>query len=181
MQYIYILMGIALTALCWGSYGPLFHEGQHALAGERLKPLICVGLAYLAVGVILPCILLAMQGELWTNWTVSGFIWSFAAGTAGAIGALGIIIAMTNGGAPWLVMPLVFGLAPIVTTFISLSSKGLWSSASPLFFAGIILVLAGAVTVLLTAPKAKPAAKHDTHATTAAKADTSAAAPEHTQ
>lgn len=176
MSFIYVLAGIALTALCWGSYGPLFHEGQHHLGNERLKPLICVGLAYLVVGVILPVALLAMQGKLWTAWTFSGFSWSFAAGTAGAIGALGIIIAMTNGGKPWLVMPLVFGLAPIVTTFISLSSKGLWNQAHPLFFAGIIVVTAGAVTVLLTAPKGHPAVKPEAQAK--APADNHATAPQ---
>ena len=87
---------------------------------------------------------------------------------------------MTNGGKPWLVMPLVFGLAPIVTTFISLSSKGLWNQAHPLFFAGIIVVTAGAVTVLLTAPKGHPAVKPEAQAKTPADNHATAPQPEKT-
>ncbi|MEX0793891.1 MAG: hypothetical protein WD045_12200 [Pirellulaceae bacterium] len=151
---LFVLGGIAMTALCWGSYGAVLHEGQTHLSNEKLKPLICVGLAYLVVAVIGPSIILFTRGELTTNWTFSGFTWSFAAGTAGTFGALGIIIALTNGGKPWFVMPLVFGCAPVVITFISMYRYNLWGSASPMFFAGIILVVAGAVTVLLFAPSA---------------------------
>lgn len=152
---IFALSGIVMTALCWGSYGALLHEGQGQLGNERLKPLICVGLAYLVVGVILPAAYLFTQGQLFTTWTMGGFVWSFAAGTAGTIGALGISIAMANGGKPQVVMPLVFGGAPLVITIISMTRYKLWGEASPVFFAGVILVIAGAVTVLLFAPAPK--------------------------
>jgi hypothetical protein len=29
---------IALTACCWGSYGPVLHKGQMKMAGSRLRP-----------------------------------------------------------------------------------------------------------------------------------------------
>ena len=47
------LPGIALTIVCWGAYGSVLHRGQ-ALLGDRLKPLMCVGLAYVIFAIILP-------------------------------------------------------------------------------------------------------------------------------
>ena len=152
-QFLLIIAGIALTALSWGSYGPVLHEGQAQL-NDKIKPLICVGLAYLVVAVIIPSAILVSQGKFAEGWSFGGFTWSFAAGTAGTFGAFGIILALTSGGKPWYVMPLVFGFAPVVTTFISLFTKNLWSQAHPIFYAGLILVVAGAVTVLMFAPKA---------------------------
>ncbi len=173
MQFIYVLCGIALTALSWGSYGPVLHEGQHHLANDRIKPLICVGLAYLVVAVIIPSAILLAQGKFSGDWSFLGFTWSFAAGTAGTFGAFGIILALTNGGKPWVVMPLVFGFAPVVTTFISLFTKNLWSQANPIFYAGLIMVVAGAVTVLIFQPKVAPPAKADHAAKEVSKPDTS--------
>lgn len=176
MNYIYILCGIALTALCWGSYGPVLHEGQALLGRSPFKALICVGAAYFLVGIVVPVAILAMQNNLMSQWTFGGITWAMAAGCAGALGALGIILALTNGGPPWLVMPLVFGCAPVITTVVSLTSKGLWDEANPLFFAGIILVVAGAATVLLTAPRGhKPAADHAKAAETQSAEESSSA------
>jgi hypothetical protein len=95
----------------------------------------------------------------WTN--PVGTFWSLAGGAAGAIGALGIIMAFNFGGKPIYVMPLVFGLAPVINTFTTIiSSQISLASASPLFYAGLIIVAVGAVTVLVFAPKpGKPAAK----------------------
>ena len=56
------------------------------------------------------------EGRLDAN----GIIWSFAGGAVGAIGALGIILAMTFGGHPIYVMPLVFGGAPVVNAFLTI-------------------------------------------------------------
>lgn len=155
-SFLFMIAGIALTALSWGSYGPVLHEGQHHLGNDRIKPLICVGLAYLVVAVVIPSAILIAQGKFWTDWTFTGFSWSFAAGTAGTFGAFGIILALTNGGKPWVVMPLVFGFAPVVTTVISLVSKNLWNQAGPVFYAGLIMVVAGAVTVLVFQPRPAP-------------------------
>ncbi len=154
------LPGVGLTILCWGAYGTLLHKGQHDLAGSRLKPLICVGLAYLVIAVVVPGILLAMQGKLQGDWSFSGISWALAAGAAGAFGALGIVLALTAGGKPTYVMPLVFGGAPIINVVVAMYfAKIPWKDVNPVFFAGLIMVGAGAVTVLVFAPKAKPAAK----------------------
>jgi len=151
------LPGVALTILCWGVYGSVLHKGQHDLGGSRLKPLICVGLAYFVIAIVLPCILLAIQGKLQGDWSFSGISWALAAGAAGALGALGIILALTAGGKPTYVMPLVFGGAPIINVVVSMYfAKIPWREINPVFYAGLIMVGAGAVTVLVFAPKKKP-------------------------
>ncbi len=149
------LPGVALTIICWGAYGSVLHKGQHDLDGSRLKPLICVGMAYFIIAIILPVVLLAMQGKLGGGWSASGISWSLAAGAAGALGALGIILALTSGGSPVYVMPLVFGCAPIVNVAVSMYfAKIPWANVSPWFLAGLILVSVGAVTVLVFQPRA---------------------------
>ena len=154
---LYVVPAIALTAICWGVYGPVLHRGQATMAtpGDKMRPFLCVGIAYFVIAVIIPVLML--RGGLAHGWTFTGTVWSLAAGAAGAIGALGIVIALTQGGAPSVVMPLVFGFAPVVNTFFTIYMSGRWSDTSPLFFAGLILVVVGAVTVLITAPK--PAGK----------------------
>jgi hypothetical protein len=50
-------------------------------------------------------------------------------------------------------MPLVFGGAPVVNTFFTITTRGQWDQISPFFWAGLILVIAGAVMVLVLAPR----------------------------
>jgi hypothetical protein len=153
-EVLYSLPGIGLTVICWGMYGSVLHKGQHYLAGNRLKPLICVGIAYFFVAIIVPVLILAASGKLRGDWSFSGVSWSLAAGLAGALGALGIILALTAGGKPIYVMPLVFGGAPVVNVFVSMYFAGIsWRELSPLFLAGMILVAVGAVTVLVFQPR----------------------------
>ena len=147
------LAATLLTICCWGVYGPVLHRGQAAMGGGRLKPLICVGLAYFAIAVVVPVAMLNMLGEA-GHWTFRGVVWSLAGGAAGAIGALGIILAFNFGGKPAYVMPLVFGCAPVVNAFITMYWAGTWSEMRPAFLAGLILVGMGAMMVLYFAPKA---------------------------
>jgi hypothetical protein len=53
-------------------------------------------------------------------------------------------------------MPLVFGCAPVVNTFISIARAQQLSSISPFFYAGLIVVIAGSVSVLVFAPRGAP-------------------------
>ena len=150
-----VILFTLMTALCWGIYGPTLHKGQMAMAGSRLRPFLCVGIAYFLIAVLVPYLLLAGWPSLDPGqWTVSGTIWSLMGGAAGAIGALGIILAFNFGGKPIYVMPLVFGGAPVVNTLVVLTRTGAVNQIGPLFIAGLILVAAGAVTVLLFAPRA---------------------------
>ncbi len=79
------LFFVAVTALCWGTYGPLLHRGQAAMSGSRLRPFICVGLSYFVVAIVFPAMLLLKSDEPFT-FPVAGTLWSLAAGTMGALG-----------------------------------------------------------------------------------------------
>jgi hypothetical protein len=158
MDMALVAVSIAVTALSWGVYGPVLHWGQAAMGGSRMRPLMCVGLAYFVIAVLVPVVVL-QAGEP-GQWTTSGTLWSLAGGAAGAIGALGIILAFNYGGKPLYVMPLVFGGAPVVNTFTTMIAKPVSAPISPIFYAGLIIVAVGAVVVLVFAPKGghKPAA-----------------------
>jgi hypothetical protein len=148
-----VAFSVFATALAWGVYGPVLHKGQAAMGNSKLRPLICVGVSYFLIAVLVPLAVISASPEPGAVWTVSGTFWSLMAGSAGALGALGIIMAFNFGGKPIFVMPLVFGGAPVVNTFYTLAAKGTAETPSPLFFAGLILVTVGAVTVLIFSPK----------------------------
>jgi len=152
---ILIAASIALTAISWGSYGPVLHKGQAAMQGSRLRPLICVGMAYFLIAVIVPGLVMTVVTEP-GQFNFGGSMWSLAGGAAGAIGALGIILAFNSGGKPIFVMPLVFGGAPVINTFTTVFENKQFDQIGPLFYAALLVVMAGAVTVLIFAPKGKP-------------------------
>ena len=153
------LLSIALTIVSWGAYGPTLHKGQAAMQNSRLRPLVCVGLAYFAVAVIVPNILLTGWSENSHYSHVFGTMWSLLAGAAGAIGALGVIMAFNFGGKPVYVMPLIFGGAPVVHTLFSAATKGMLGDLSPMFLAGLMVVIAGSAMVLVFAPRGMPPKK----------------------
>jgi drug/metabolite transporter (DMT)-like permease len=154
-DFIAATLFIVLTAICWGAYGPALHKGQVAMLGSRLRPLICVGLAYFLIGVLVPLPLLSSL-EPNASFNLTGMLWSLGGGAAGALGALGIIMAFTYGGKPVYVMPLVFGCAPVVNAFTEIIGKSMYNDIGPLFYAGLIIVVVGAVVVLVFAPKGAP-------------------------
>jgi hypothetical protein len=157
VEFVQVLLFVALTALCWGSYGPLLHKGQMLMQNSRMRPFICVGVAYCVVAILLPFLLRSAMGDH-GHLTWNGGLWSLMGGIAGALGSLGVILAFTFGGKPLYVMPLVFGGAPVVNTFISIAMAKDRSAISPFFYAGLIVVVAGAVSVLVFAPRGKPPA-----------------------
>ena len=146
------VFSIALAIASWGAYGPVLHKGQAAMHHSRLRPLICVGLAYFVIAVIVPYFFLGEMGEA-STYKSAGTLWSLLGGTFGAVGALGIIMAFNSGGKPVFVMPLVFGGAPVINTLVSISSTHQWSNVNPFFWAGLILVVVGAAMVLAMAPR----------------------------
>jgi hypothetical protein len=166
-----MVLSIAMTALCWGVYGPVLHWGQHDMGGGRLRTFICVGIAYFLVAIVVPVIFMAISGwEMEDRYRAnfSGVAWSLIGGALGAVGALGIILAFTHSPfkslSPMIVMPLVFGLAPVVNVLFTMymnRNKGL-EAINPFFAAGLLLTVVGAATVLIFAPKVAP--KTDDHA-----------------
>jgi hypothetical protein len=163
-KFALVIASIATTALCWGVYGPVLHWGQAGMGGARLRPFMGVGIAYFLIAIVVPMLLvygLKQESDTKFQWTTSGVIWSLAGGAAGAIGALGIIMAFNFGGKPDYVMPLVFGFAPVVNTLFTMYFNQTWKNISimqgSIYGAGLIMVAVGAVLVLTAAPKGKPA------------------------
>jgi hypothetical protein len=143
---------VAGAVLSWGAYGALLHQGQVAL-GNPLKALLCVGVAYFLIGVLVPVGGLSAQGQL-SNFNSSGLITATIAGALGAAGAACIIYSFRFGGLPLYVMPLVFGGAPIVNVLITMILHPPKSTVNPLLFVGFALAAAGAGMVLYFRPRA---------------------------
>lgn len=159
---LWVTLSIALTAVCWGAYGPVLHKGQAKMGGSRLRPFLCVGLAYFAIAVIGPLFMLSSfqePGGWLPDGSVMGILWSLGAGAAGAVGALGIIYAFNFGGKPIFIMPLVFGMAPVVNTLTTIVTDNLFDRVGTMFFVSLGTVIVGAMIVLIFAPRGKPPAK----------------------
>jgi hypothetical protein len=158
-RLVEVLLATVMTLVCWGGYGPVLHRGQGAMGGSRLRPLLCIGVAYFLIAVLVPLALLVPMGDT-GNWRLGGTLWSLAAGGLGALGALGTILAFNLGGKPFTVMPVVFGCAPVINTLATLALTGTPTTAiSPFFLAGMLVVAVGAATVLAFGPRGHAPAK----------------------
>jgi hypothetical protein len=144
------ILFVAGAVLSWGAYGVLLHKGQVAL-GNPLKALLCVGVAYFLIGVLVPVATLSAQGGL-SNFNSSGLITATIAGALGAAGAACIIYSFRTGGLPLYVMPLVFGGAPIVNVLVSLAIHPPRSAINPMLYVGFVLASVGAAMVLYFRP-----------------------------
>ncbi|HKZ81798.1 MAG TPA: hypothetical protein VJ124_26260 [Pyrinomonadaceae bacterium] len=139
------------AALSWGLYGPALHRGQVSL-GSPMRALLCVGLAYFLIGVLVPVLNLSYQGEL-HGFNARGSLAAVAGGALGAIGAVCIIFAFKSGGLPTYVMPLVFAGAPLVNVFFSMWLHPPKTAPNPLLYLGFILAAVGAGMVLYFKPQ----------------------------
>ena len=137
--------------MSWGLYGASLHRGQVAL-GNPLKALLCVGVAYFLVGVVVPAVALTAQGEL-RSFNSSGTITATMAGVLGAVGAVCIIYAFRAGGSPLYVMPLVFGGAPIVNVLSTMVLHPPKAAPNPLLYVGFLFAAVGAALVLYYRPQ----------------------------
>ena len=171
-----------LTVFCWGFYGLLLHTGQTAMADKvngRYMAFLYVGIAYVLVAVIAPLIVLKANGgrlDFW-NYPSSGLWWSLIAGTAGAVGAFGVLLAF--GAAPNpktayipVVMSIIFAGAPIVNALASMLKhppEGGWGAVKWPFWLGIALAAIGGALVTKFKPDAPAApAPKAAHAATPA-------------
>lgn len=141
------------AALSWGVYGAMLHQGQTSLKSP-VRALLCVGVAYFLIGVIVPVVMLASQGQLNAQgWNVTGATTATAAGALGAIGAVCIILAFKAQGSPTYVMPLVFGGAPVINVLVTMLLHPPKNSVNPLLFVGFLLVVLGTSMVLYFKPQ----------------------------
>ena len=143
---------VAGAVLAWGAYGALLFEGQVRL-GNPLKALLCVGIAYFLIGVLVPLAGLSSQGAL-SGFSTAGLVTATIAGALGAIGAACIIWAFKTGGLPFYVMPLVFGGAPIVNVVLAMMIHPPRNAPNPMLYVGFLLASIGAAMVLYYKPAA---------------------------
>lgn len=144
---------VAGAVLSWGTYGVLLHQGQIRL-GNPLRALLCVGVAYFLIGVVVPLAALSYQGMLGSrDFSAVGVTTATIAGGLGAVGAVCIIYAFRSGGQPFYVMPLVFGGAPLVNVLVSLAIHPPKAAPNPMLYVGFVLASIGAGLVLYYRPQ----------------------------
>lgn len=149
MNWLYFALG---TVVFWGLYGIFLHKGALGMEDPqngRMKAFLVVGIAYFLVAVLGPLVILKIAGAS-LKMTGIGFKWSLIAGTVGAIGALGVLLAFGSGGKPAAVMSIIFAGAPIVNAVVALAlhpPAGGWGSLRWQFVLGILLAALGGFLV----------------------------------
>ena len=149
MLWIVFVVGAVLS---WGAYGVMLHQGQTQL-GNPLKALLCVGVAYFLIAILVPVAALGGQGQL-NNFNSKGLLIATVAGALGAAGAACIIWAFRSGGLPVYVMPLVFGGAPVVNVILTMALHPPKNPINPMLYLGFLLASVGAGMVLYFKPTA---------------------------
>ncbi len=146
-----------LTVVTWGLYGVLLHTGQLQMgdpAAGRYKAFLWVGIAYVLIAVLAPLAMLRLKGAD-MHMSTSGIAWSLLAGTAGAIGAFGVLLAFGAKGNPAVVMAIVFAGAPVVNAVVAMAMhppEGGLTSLRWQFVLGIALAAVGGTLVSLYKP-----------------------------
>src|SRR5438874_7709963 len=93
--WVYVL----LAGLAWGTYVPLIFFGGTELTtrpgtiGGRLASILCVGVAYFVLAVVVPLVLMSVRDDARPEWRTTGLVFSGLAGVAGAVGAICVIFA----------------------------------------------------------------------------------------
>jgi hypothetical protein len=169
-RYLWLLY-VALAGLAWGTYVPIIFYGGSELGGKpnaRLMAILCVGVAYFIIGVVVPMALFLSGQYEWPSLKTTGLVFSSLAGVAGAVGAICVIFATQSAMSAArqaqldpatykvFIAPLIFGLAPVINTLVST----VWHPQTgaplhfgfkmphPLLWVGILLVGVGAALVL---------------------------------
>jgi hypothetical protein len=129
---------VILAGLAWGTYVPIIFYGGTELStkpgtiGGRLASILCVGVAYFVLAVLIPVVLMALRDDAQPAWKTNGLVFSALAGIAGAVGAICVIFAskaavdaakleqVNPATYRVFIAPLIFALAPMINTILSL-------------------------------------------------------------
>ena len=147
MLWIIFAFGAVLS---WGFYGVALFKGQ-VLLRNPMKALLCVGIAYFLLAVLVPVVQLSSQGGL-SGFGTGGSVWAGIGGALGALGAICIIFAFKSGGLPNYVMPLVFGGAPVINVIVAMALNPPKTAPNPMLYVGFLLAVLGAGMVLYFKP-----------------------------
>lgn len=163
MNYQFIYWAL-LTVVCWGTYGVCMHIGSSNMGDPvygRIMAFLWVGIAYFLTAVVAPLVILHFKGGNVAFWTypLQGWKWSLIAGTLGAVGALGVLLAFGRMPSPAyvpVIMSIIFAGAPIVNAIVSTTKEQNWAYVKPPFLLGICFAALGGVLVTKYAPKKPP-------------------------
>jgi hypothetical protein len=177
---------VILAGLSWGTYVPIIFYGGSELTtrpgtiGGRLASILCVGVAYFVMAVVVPVVMMSLRDDARPEWKTNGLIFSGLAGVMGAVGAICVIFASKaavdqaklDGVNPATyriyIAPLIFCLAPMINTVMSL----IWhpKAGDPWHFGfempawqlpvGIALIAAGVFLVLYSKEAAEAQKGH---------------------
>lgn len=98
---------VILAGLSWGTYVPIIFFGGSEFGGKpasRLAAIVCVGVAYLVLAIVIPGIIFLMnqQQREEVSLTANGITFASLAGVMGAVGAICVVFAskeaMSQGG-----------------------------------------------------------------------------------
>ncbi len=152
-----------MTMVAWGLYGVILHAGTTSMGDPlngRYKAFLFVGLAYFVTAVLAPLVLLKLNGASW-DFSPRGTTISFIAGTVGAAGAFGVLLAFGAKGSPTVVMSIVFAGAPIINAFAAMimhPPTGGFRALRWQFLLGIVMAaLGGTLVTLYKPPPPRPA------------------------
>src|SRR5439155_12194563 len=113
------LVFVLLAGMCWGVYVPLIAQGGRELKNSYAG-FLCVGIAYFLIAILFPLGVFWYRGIM-PKWTTTGITLATLAGAAGALGALCVIFATFEfEGNRLYVAPVIFALAPVINTLVSL-------------------------------------------------------------
>jgi drug/metabolite transporter (DMT)-like permease len=178
---LWLIYAVA-AGFCWGTYVPLIAQGGQELK-SRYGAFLCVGLAYFLIAILFPLGRFLLVGKERLEITASGVTFATLAGTAGALGALCVIFAASAAPSKeytLYIAPIIFALAPVLNTVVSLiwhpSKDSAFQFGLPdtapgwKFYVGIVLVAVGAALVLYSKEEghSKATPKPPTSAVTAA-------------
>lgn len=189
-RQLWLIYAIA-AGLCWGTYVPLVQQGIRGLSNNSFASFLCVGIAYFLIAILFPLAMFFTSQAPSPQWTTYGATFATLAGAAGAFGALFVIFA--NRAAPsqdyrMYIPPVIFALAPVLNTIVSLlwhpdpiRHEALHFGIKVLpgwkFYVGILLTAAGAALVLFSKEEAEDAAKKAGQAKAAVKPGEAAVSP----
>jgi hypothetical protein len=165
-KWVLVSLFMLGTALSWGVYVPLVHTAAMKF-GSNLRAFLLVGVAYFLVAVLIPTFMVfalnfdpTLKTSVVPNFSADSIKWGLMAGTAGALGALFVILATNTAGkvGPLIVPPIIFAGAPIVNTLVTiLYFHPVKATPDWRFFLGLGLAVGGAVLVMLYKPVDNPA------------------------